>query len=477
MGANNRRQLARTCKELGLLVRPNAMKVLMQEMESRGDKFLDLLTLCKKRLARAPGPKLVSLQLVEMVLEEERQQEQVAIQKAAKRRKDKIVLREEIEDEIPIQPRLSEATNKPRGIFDAPPKPKVARRKTNVALPSGHTKPWKVVSAFHMPKLVYDSMGRQFHYDFSRKSLMGTAKDLMDMRIQRYELIKQKVDRHREQMRLSPLTTIDRLLGATFSKNLHAVRRNPDEQRTLLGMLRSNPTLGCLELEDPTGSVPLLIETSSQSNLFPPDEPTCIDSNGVYLEGSMVLVRGYQEEADISMMVSNADESSGTIFRCTSIELPPLENKAETHGNLPPSPYSNDFQSGFQDNGLKSPVPIYTLSNLCLDEELCLERVRNVIDRMIYETGGTGQADEDDIPYGTNGNDGIGAILVLFGNFSTDSSTASTALEELARLLHEKRIPSKHSVLSERRRVQRLLAAAGLDQAEHPDLAPSVFGG
>jgi hypothetical protein len=96
------------------------------------------------------------------------------------------------------------------------------------------------------------------------------------------------------------------------------------------------------------------------------------------------------------------------------------------------------------------------MSNLCLDEESCLERVGDVIDRMIYETSGSSSSHndddgngDDDILHGNskNKNDGVGAILVLFGNFSTESSTTSAALDELARLLQDKEIPFKHSVM------------------------------
>ena len=470
MGANNRRQLARTCKKFGLLVQPNALQVLMREMEERGDRFLDLLEVFKEKLARTSASKLLSLKFVEMVLEEERQMEQRALQKANKRKKNKIVLQNEIEieDEIPNHPQQQQERafeGNTHDMFRVPSKPK-PKRKADVVAPSmpsalssgninsnsNNSKSWKVISAFDMPKLVYDSMGRQFHYEHSRKSLMGTAKDLMDMRIARYALVKQKVDRHREQRRLSPLTTIDRLLGTTSSKRA----ANSSEERTLLGMLRSNPSLRCLELEDPTGSVPLRIDLSPSSTLFSSNGVTNIDTNGVYLEGSMVLVKGIQEDSEMSLMASNVEDSSGTVFRCSSIELPPLENKTETRSNLPPSPYSNDFHninSGFRKkSGLKAPVPIYSLSNLCLDEESCLERVGDVIDRMIYETSGSSSHNDEsgdgNGDSGINKNDnGVGAILVLFGNFSTESSTTSAALDELARLLQDKDIPSKHSVL------------------------------
>eukprot|EP00531_Pseudo-nitzschia_arenysensis_P009569 CAMPEP_0116141560 /NCGR_PEP_ID=MMETSP0329-20121206/14445_1 /TAXON_ID=697910 /ORGANISM="Pseudo-nitzschia arenysensis, Strain B593" /LENGTH=698 /DNA_ID=CAMNT_0003636747 /DNA_START=36 /DNA_END=2132 /DNA_ORIENTATION=- len=437
MGANNRRQLARTCKKFGLLVQPKALQALMQEMEERGDRFLDLLGVFKERLSRTPGPNLVSLQLLELVLEEEQQKRELALQKANKRKKNKIVLQDEIEDdESQLQQERIPAGNSERpDIFRSQPKAKPRRVSNAVdssspsAMSSRNSKPWKLVSAFDMPKLVYDSMGRQFHYDFVQKSLMGTAKDLMDMRIHRYQLVKQKVDRHREQRRLSPLTTIDRLLGATNSrKSSH----DSAGQRTLLGMLHSNPSLGCLELEDPTGSVPLRIDLSSSSALFSSSEATHVDTNGLYLEGSMVLVTGYQEESELSLMTSNMEDSSGTVFRCTSIELPPLENNTETRNNLPPSPYSSSvFDNGFRKPELKKSLPIYSLSNLSLDEENCIERVGDVIDRMSYDTSDSGK----------------GAILVLFGNFCTETLSTSNALDELARLLQEKEIPSKHSIL------------------------------
>ena len=448
MGANNRRQLARKCKKFGLLVQPNALQALMREMKERGDRFLDLLDIFKEKLSRAPAPKIVSLQLVELVLEEERQKGELALQKANKRKKNKIVLQDEIEDNESQNhhQRVPGGNSQPHDAFLGQTKSK-SRRKEVVApslqsaMSSSNIKPWKVVSAFDMPKLVYDSMGRQFHYEFSRKSLMGTAKDLMDMRIHRFQLVKQIVDRHREQRRLPPLTTIDRLLGATNSTK---ASHNTTAERVLLGMLRSNPSLGCLELEDPTGSVSLRIDMNSSSALFSSKEATSVDTNGLYLEGSMVLVTGHQEESELSLMTSNMEDSSGSIFRCTSIELPPLENKTETRSNLPPSPYSDDFQNGFRKPGLRTPVPIYSLSNLSLDEEDCLERVGDVIDRMIYETSGRSQDDVNDF-WGKN--NGVGAILVLFGNFCTDSLTTSNALDELARLLQDKNLPSKHSVL------------------------------
>ena len=48
-----RKQVARTCKKFGLLVQPNAMQILIQEMEKRShDNFVNLLKVLQTKLAR-----------------------------------------------------------------------------------------------------------------------------------------------------------------------------------------------------------------------------------------------------------------------------------------------------------------------------------------------------------------------------------------------------------------------------------------
>eukprot|EP00536_Pseudo-nitzschia_multiseries_P009432 jgi/Psemu1/200694/e_gw1.262.9.1 len=502
MGGNNnyRRQLARTCKKFGLLVQPNALPLLIQELESRGgaesEEFLALLGVFRDRLARAPSPKLVSIALVEQVLEDERassarryrqkqQQQQQQQQLRAppntntRKKRTKMVLKDESEaGETPSQSQQTDPDPEHDYEYEEQQQQQQQQKQANSRSRSRSSfsssipnrgrdvtkktpKPWKIVSAFETPKLVYDSMRRQFRYDSSSangagSSLMGTANDLMDMRIQRYELVKQTVDRHREQHRLSKITTIDRLLGTATATATATTKRSSTQkqnQRTLLGMLRSNPALGCLELEDPTGSLPLAIDRSAGKGK---GACTKVDPSGLYLEGTMVLVTGTHEDSESeseseSLLRNNAHEdSSGTVFRCASIELPPLEARAETVQRLPPSPLHVEGGSG--GGALRTPVPLYALSDLCLDEPECLERVGTVIDRMIYETSGDDDDDDDDEHNGDHNDDEnddskVGAILVLFGNFCTETLTVSGALDELANLLREKNIPSRHSVL------------------------------
>lgn len=411
MGGNNanyRRQIARTCKKLGLLVQPNALPALIREMETNGnDKFLELLQAFQNRLARAPSPRLVTLQLVEDFLSEQQQ--------GVKKQRPKMVLEEEHEQDVEESQQNAYGQKPWQSETNRRPKAKTSKP----LFSDSDQASWKVVSAFETPKLVYDSLRRQFRYETSPSvkpdqittPLMGTASDLLDMRTQRYELVKQKVDRYRQQQRLEPLTTIDRLLGT----------RSKSDERTLLGMLKSNPALGCLELEDPTGSVPLHIATKT----------TDIDEKGIYLEGTLVLVRGNHQDSE-SLSHIEDEASSGTVFRCLSIDLPPLEFKEDSKTNLPPSPHDLSGR-----NSLQSPVPIYSLSNLSLDEEDCLERVKRVLDRMIEEAGGDNETTDSS----------VGAILVLFGNFCTETCTTVNALEELANLLKVRSFPSKHSIL------------------------------
>ena len=84
--ALRRRQLARTCKKYGLLIQPNALPILIEEMESRdhgidggASTFGDFLTVLQTKLSRSsasPATNLVTLDLVERVLLEEQQEQQ-----------------------------------------------------------------------------------------------------------------------------------------------------------------------------------------------------------------------------------------------------------------------------------------------------------------------------------------------------------------------------------------------------------------
>ncbi|OEU21492.1 DNA_pol_E_B-domain-containing protein [Fragilariopsis cylindrus CCMP1102] len=497
--ALRRRQLARTCKKYGLLIQPNALPILIEEMESRdhgnidggSTTFGDFLTVLQTKLSRsssASTANLVTLDLVERVLleEQQEQQQQQAQLLAAKAKQDaklkkrkqqqqKILIQNEQDDEEEEIDETSSNNNNYNSLVAVSSKsklksstlvPSVSRSSNSSSRSSNITnnkksKLWKVISAFETPKLVYDSMRKQFRYEqgSASSSLMGSSQDIMTMRIQRYELVKQKVDRSRQEQRLSYLTTIDRLLGTknnhTQLFNNNSTSSSSASELSLLGMLKSNPSLRCLELEDPTGCVPLRIDLLlDNDNNDNNDIIGCdVDTTGIYLEGSMVLVKGNHEES--TLLTTNSEDNDGTVFRCTSIELAPIEVKSITKLHLPPSPYSydDDFNNsggGRSQSNSSSPLPIYSLSNLSLDDPDCIDRLEFVIDRMVQGNkkkrssssmeivDDEDQEDENNVP---------DSILVLFGDFCTESTTSSQALDELASVLQDKNIPSKHSIL------------------------------
>jgi hypothetical protein len=501
--ALRRRQLARTCKKYGLLIQPNALPLLIEEMESRDGidgTFGDFLTVLQTKLSRSSAPtKLVTLDLVERVLleEQQEQQQQQAQLLAAKAKQDaklkkkqqKILIQNEDdednedvvkEEEEEEEKEKEETSNNYNSLVAVSSKSKLNKSKVSSLVPSVRSsssssntskksKLWKVISAFDTPKLVYDSMRKQFRYDGSTSSasnLMGSSQDIMNMRIQRYELVKQKVDRYRQEQRLSYLTTIDRLLGTKNKNTNNTTSTSGKNELSLLGMLKSNPSLRCLELEDPTGCVPLRIDLLLNNNDDNNDDNDndiigCdVDTTGIYLEGSMVLVKGNHEES--SLLTTNSEDNDGTVFRCTSIELAPIELKSITKLHLPPSPYSYDddlnsggrSQSNSKNKNVDPPIPIYSLSNLSLDDPDCIDRLEIVIDRMIQgnkkkkKSSSSMEIDDEDQDENENDNDNVpDSILILFGNFCTESTTSSQALDELAGVLQSKNIPSKHSIL------------------------------
>ena len=233
---------------------------------------------------------------------------------------------------------------------------------------------WQLIEAFDTPKLVYDSLRQQFHYESNpSKHLLGTARDKIQMMTQRYLKIQQRVARQLD------LTCIDRLLGTSVHSS-----------QLLLGMLHRMPN-GSLELEDLTGSIPLQMDPES----------SIIDSKGEYNQGCFVIIQGSYDQG---------------IFQVQRMGLPPLERKSQSEPLLPPRERLSTPQH---------PLTIYSMSNLALDDPGCLEELEQLVELLSDET------DE--------------SVLVLMGNFTTDSLSFAAAMDELSRILEE--VPSKHSVL------------------------------
>ena len=509
-----KKKLARICKKYGLLLEPKAVPPLLIAMEERDEEqFADLLSVLQSWLAARQGSNnssmsmmsnKITITLVEQVLEElegeqrrkqqldkqkrQQQQQQKLAEKMKRIKQRRIVIKndeEEDDDDAAAAAdadgnednsngnkdhRLRQSNNGYSSLIAA--SSSLLKENSSTGRNNSRKLFWKIVSAFETPKLVYDSMCKQFRYESTTGSspsstlssssiflpLMGSAQDLIGMRTQRYDIVKQKVERYRQEQRLSYLTTIDRLLGTTATIS-NSSSKQQQQQCTLLGMLKSNPALRCLELEDTTGCIPLRINVLPiANNKTSHDDDTAndcsssycdIDTLGVYLEGSMVLVTGYHEES--SALFHTSEDVNGSYFHCTSIALPNIEMKTTAKVYLPPSPYlhntfntSSSMMATFGGRGGRSdnkkqhydPLPIYTLSNLSLDETEGIDRLESVIDQMVLQSGDT-----------VNNNDRGGdcvSILVLFGNFCTESMTTVQALEELARILQRKKVGNNH---------------------------------
>ena len=231
---------------------------------------------------------------------------------------------------------------------------------------------WNLIDAFDQPKLVYNSLQQNFYVDDQAKGnkrppLLGTAKDKLQMMAQRYLQIQQRTAR---QLVQTPLITIDRLLGSCDSTT----------KQVLLGMLHRTPS--GFELEDMTGTITILFTDTTQ-----------LDPSALYTEGSFVLVQGtYNQE---TLIVDR-------------MGMPLIESKAESTPLLPLAKREEP----------KSPLAIYSMANLALDQPESIQQLEELIDVV-------------------NDGDDRETILVLMGNFTTESLTFAAALDELSRILED----------------------------------------
>jgi DNA polymerase epsilon subunit 2 len=180
----------------------------------------------------------------------------------------------------------------------------------------------------------------------------------------------------------NPLTCVDRLLGMS-----HAASRS--ESQVLLGMLHRHPD--GLELEDLTGTI-----------LLKGLENATIQKSGFYTEGSIVMVNGQYDNG---------------VFFVERMGFPMLESKAETLPFLPPQKKSLRTKS-------QHPLIIYSMANVGLDRPDKRQALQDLIGQLIEEPNE--------------------ALLVLFGNFTTESLTLPVALDELASILED--VPQRHTI-------------------------------
>lgn len=274
----------------------------------------------------------------------------------------------------------------------------VAAMNTGMVQKQPKGRSWTVIDSFHTPRLVYDSLRQQFYYKSTaegghRPSLFGTVDDKIDMMTQRFLQAQQRVAR-----KVSHLTCIDRLLGSSATS-----------VQTLLGILHATSSsavatkLGAvstgLELEDTTGTVPLCLHSKSK-----------VDTMGLYTDGSLVLVQGQYDNG---------------ILIVDQLTLPPVEEKIKTQPYLPPFPSK---LLGPVNQGILEPLTIYSMANVTLNDPATTQKLEYLVERLSSEEGSS----ED-------------AVLVLMGDFTSDSLPLSSAMDELSHILEP--LPKCHSVL------------------------------
>jgi len=123
-----------------------------------------------------------------------------------------------------------------------------------------------IINAFDTPKLVFQTMRKQFQVQQKNWSLLGTAQDKINMLAERYAMLHQRVLRH-ELFRPNnlhhsstgqhQLTPIESLLGNSSSKQQQHGGGTAPHLILVLGLLLQLQQEGVYYLEDPTGQVPV----------------------------------------------------------------------------------------------------------------------------------------------------------------------------------------------------------------------------
>ena len=239
--AVSRRQVIRSCQRRGWTLQPSALDGILQRLaDSRGDTLPELLdhVADAMKMSGAGGGRTVTGDVWRRVLDDlEEEEEEGGVTRKA--------------------------------------------RETTAQL--------ELVSAFHMPRLVYHrESGGRFVVEEANWSLWGTAEDRIGVLARRYALLQQRVLRHElfrpDDLRLSGgvgrhrLTPIESLLGSGGGGG------QQPRLVLVLGVLLQLQQEGMYCLEDPTGQVPV-------------DLSSAYVTDGSFItEHSILLVEGHFQD-------------------------------------------------------------------------------------------------------------------------------------------------------------------------------------
>jgi DNA polymerase epsilon subunit 2 len=377
----NRRHIVRLCKKQGLHVQPATLKAIQAsqakgllleknsnsnfEVEDDGEEaFQTVLRMLKQKLAIRSGITIVSPDLWEQTLEEYTAADANATNTNAN----------------------ASTRNDARALL------KTAATTNSNATNKSSSNSVQVISAFDTPRLVYDTLLQQFHYEPCKPSLLGTAQDKLEMMTQRYAMIHQRVMRNElfkkgARSQKLTLTSIDRLLGTA--------NRTASTTFVLLGLLRTNQNATDIKsshpycLEDVTGTVTLDLTQAVAADKT---------GAGFYTEQSMVLVQGHV-----------GDDEMFVVHR---MGFPPLETRTESEFVVP--------LLTRRDRGTLPPLEVYVFNNVHLDDPLVVSQLQGVLEDL-----------ESKAVQDTTTSTGTPFMLVFMGDFGSSPQV----LDELTMLV------------------------------------------
>lgn len=254
----------------------------------------------------------------------------------------------------------------------------------------------QLLNAFEMPRLNFNIMRRKFSLlNNPKKSIFGDAEDKVDMMIQRFTLVQQRVlrqecfrpklvtsDNYRNSAKTSTSTTkitpVESLIGRSGPRNL-------------LGMIVQVEE-GRYYLEDLTGQIPLDLRDAQ------------VLSDGLIGENSIVLVEGEMRDTDLG----GGQQTSLLCLHVDKVGSPPPETREESliHIGLQNSNIFSAFSSETELNQLEEEElkhgqdnMFVVLSDVHLDKPSVLTKLETLFE---------GFADMEPLP-----------IFIFMGNFTS----------------------------------------------------------
>lgn len=243
----------------------------------------------------------------------------------------------------------------------------------------------QVISAFEVPKLLYDSMRKCFYRAEKTPKLLGNAEDKMDLYINRFYLVHQRLRRKKGWYRPAIVdATSDSFVELTELKAMLGV---VGETRIVMGCITQTED-GRYSIEDLSASLPLDLSTADVGH-------------GFITENSIVVAEGQLQ-------------LNGT-FQVAALGLPPVESREDSlkaakgldfFGGAPLK--ADEVLRAAQWEADNEEDSVVVLADVWLDKPETLDRLRTVF---------AGFEDAEVLP----------KLFVLMGDFTSDAAGGTGA--------------------------------------------------